>query len=229
MAAATVAMAPYVLAHSSCSRFLHSSFSSPSSPSLSPLHLPHHILIASPRRRRRRSTGIAASAGDPEAIRSNGEEEAEDDNDDDDDGTEGEDAGFEERLAKLQRRKSGKKAEKRKALKGNSSYASSSSAASNTTKTRGKGSVLLPPIPLQDPISDGFPVELGFNSYTERINGRFAALGIAAILLIELSTGESFLKFHDSSVLTLQIYFLLSCSALFIKYEKEKISVWPKS
>ncbi|KAH7440203.1 hypothetical protein KP509_04G096200 [Ceratopteris richardii] len=138
----------------------------------------------------------------------------------------GEDDDFEERLAKIRRRSNsgtGTKAAKRKARK-SGDYTSLAS-------TGGKGKaveVFLPPVPLKDPISDGLPVALGFNSYTERINGRFAALGLAAVLLVELATGSSFLKYHESSVIGLQAYTMLAASAIFIKYEKEKISVWPK-
>ncbi|MCO5590691.1 hypothetical protein L7F22_044666 [Adiantum nelumboides] len=136
---------------------------------------------------------------------------------------------FEERLAKLRRRVNsgtGTKAEKRKARKAGDLVSLSSTA---PTKGKGGDAVLLPPVPLKDPVSDGLCVELGFNSYTERINGRFAALGLAAFLLVELATGSSFLKYHENSVIGLQAYFMLSAAAIFIKYEREKISIWPGS
>lgn len=133
---------------------------------------------------------------------------------------------FEARLSKLQRKVtsgSGKKAEVRKARKeGGPAPASTAAAAS-------KESVFLPPVPLQDPVSKGLPVQLGFNSYTERLNGKFAALGLAAVLLVELATGSSFIKFHDSSIIGLQVYTVLSAAALFIKFEKESSGVWPKA
>lgn len=171
-----------------------------------------------------RPISTAASADD--ATKSGGDSEDEDE-ELDARGEEG-DAAFEERLAKLQRRVksgSGTKAERRKARKAGD-YVSASTAA---VKGKVGDAVLLPPVPLRDPVSDGLRVELGFNTYTERINGRFAALGFAAVLLVELATGGSFLKYHESAVIGLQAYFMLAASALFIKYEKEKISVWPKS
>lgn len=134
------------------------------------------------------------------------------------------DPDFDERLSKIQRKVtsgSGKKADKRRARKsGDPSFAQSSS---------GKPGVFLPPVPLKNPISDGLTVELGFNSYTERLNGNFASLGLAAVLLVELATGGSFLKYHGRGVLGIQAYFMLAMSALYIKFEKEKISIWPKS
>lgn len=132
---------------------------------------------------------------------------------------------FDQRLAKIQRKVtsgSGKKAEKRKARK-------SGDFSSSFSTTTSKADVLLPPVPLQDPVSDGLKVELGFNSYTERLNGRFAALGLAAVLLVELASGQSFLKYHSPSIVGVQVYFMLAVSAIYVKYEKEKISVWPKS
>lgn len=139
-------------------------------------------------------------------------------------------AAFEERLAKLQRKATsgtGKKAELRKARKAEGTSLSSSS---GNPSSRGKSkSIMLPPVALQEPMSDGLEVALGFNSYTERLNGRFAGLGLAAMLLVELATGGSFLKYHDISTLSTQLYALLAAAALFVKYEKEKVSVWPKN
>lgn len=133
---------------------------------------------------------------------------------------------FEARLAKLQRKVTsgtGKKAELRKARKeGADPYAKSSSSSKQS-------SIILPPVMLEEPMSDGLPVELGFNSYTERLNGRFAALGLAAVLLVELATGGALIKFHDSSTLFTQVYVVLGAAALLVKLEKEKISVWPKT
>jgi FK506-binding nuclear protein len=139
-------------------------------------------------------------------------------------------AAFEERLAKLQRKATsgtGKKAELRKARK---AEGTSSSSSSGNPSSRGKSkSIMLPPVALQEPVSDGLEVALGFNSYTERLNGRFAGLGLAAMLLVELATGGSFLKYHDISTLSTQLYAMLAAAALFVKYEKEKVSVWPKN
>ncbi len=139
-------------------------------------------------------------------------------------------AAFEERLARLQRKATsgtGKKAELRKARK---AEGTSSSSSSGNPSSRGKSkSIMLPPVALQEPVSDGLEVALGFNSYTERLNGRFAGLGLAAMLLVELATGGSFLKYHDISTLSTQLYAMLAAAALFVKYEKEKVSVWPKN
>jgi hypothetical protein len=138
-------------------------------------------------------------------------------------------AAFEERLAKLQRKATsgtGKKAELRKARKAEGTSSSSSGNASSRGKSK---SIMLPPVALQEPVSDGLEVALGFNSYTERLNGRFAGLGLAAMLLVELATGGSFLKYHDISTLSTQLYAMLAAAALFVKYEKEKVSVWPKN
>ncbi|KAH9555321.1 hypothetical protein CY35_08G107900 [Sphagnum magellanicum] len=131
-------------------------------------------------------------------------------------------AAFEERLAKLQRKATsgtGKKAELRKARKAEGTSSSSSGNASSRGKSK---SIMLPPVALQEPVSDGLEVALGFNSYTERLNGRFAGLGLAAMLLVELATGGSFLKYHDISTLSTQLYAMLAAAALFVKYEKEK-------
>ncbi|CAK9234864.1 unnamed protein product [Sphagnum troendelagicum] len=138
-------------------------------------------------------------------------------------------AAFEERLAKLQRKATsgtGKKAELRKARKADGTSSSSSGNLSSRGKSK---SIMLPPVALQEPVSDGLEVALGFNSYTERLNGRFAGLGLAAMLLVELATGGSFLKYHDISTLSTQLYAMLAAAALFVKYEKEKVSVWPKN
>eukprot|EP01018_Ginkgo_biloba_P020214 Gb_20455 [translate_table: standard] len=123
---------------------------------------------------------------------------------------------FDQRLSRIRRKYrsgTGKKAEIRKLKKG---------------KVSRRTGILLPPIPLKDPISEGLKVELGFNSYTERLNGRFAALGLAAVLLVELASGQSLIKYHAPGTLILQIYFVLAMAAIFVKYEKEKKSVWPK-
>ncbi|CAM6103361.1 unnamed protein product [Calypogeia fissa] len=136
---------------------------------------------------------------------------------------------FEDRLAKLQRKVTsgtGKKAEARKARKeaGGDPYAATSGAA---TKSK-KDDLFIPPVPLKEPVSDGLTVELGMTPYTERFHGRLAALGLAAVLLVELATGDSFIKYHDTGTLTVQVYTVLGLAALFLKYEKEKISIWPK-
>lgn len=89
---------------------------------------------------------------------------------------------------------------------------------------------MLPPVPLRDPTSaSGVPVKVGFSSYSERINGYLAALGLTALLLVELGSGQSVVKYHTPGVVFLQIYTAAAVAAVFVKYEKEKISVWPKS
>lgn len=134
------------------------------------------------------------------------------------------DADFEERLSRIRtkgRSGTGKKAELRKLKKAGMDP--------SKRKSSRKTGILLPPVPLKDPISDGLKVELGFNAYTERLNGRFAALGLVALLSVELASGQSVIKYHAPGTLILQIYFILAMSALFVKYEKEKNSIWPKS
>ncbi|CAI0442965.1 unnamed protein product [Linum tenue] len=113
----------------------------------------------------------------------------------------------------------GKKAEMRKARKQAASSSSSSSGAS----------LYLPPVPLKQPVSGGLKVEFGFTPYSERLNGRIAFLGLAALLLVELATGKSVLNYHTPSIVLIQIYFVAAVSAVYMKYEKEKISVWPES
>lgn len=128
--------------------------------------------------------------------------------------------GFENRLSRVRlryRSGTGKKAELRKAKKSGGS-------------SRKKGAdVFLPPVPLKEPVSGGMKVDFGFSPYTERLNGRLAGLGLAALLLVELGSGKSLLSYHAPPILFIQIYFVASLSAIFIKYEKEKVSIWPKS
>jgi FK506-binding nuclear protein len=162
--------------------------------------------------------GIRCAAEEVEGARRDSKQKEDDD-----------EAAFEERLAKLQRKATsgtGKKAELRKARKADGTSSSSSGNLSSRGKSK---SIMLPPVALQEPVSDGLEVALGFNSYTERLNGRFAGLGLAAMLLVELATGGSFLKYHDISTLGTQLYAMLAAAALFVKYEKEKVSVWPKN
>ncbi|XP_050155799.1 uncharacterized protein LOC126629735 [Malus sylvestris] len=112
----------------------------------------------------------------------------------------------------------GKKAEIRKTKKSKSG--SGSSSASN---------LYLPPVPLKEPVSGGLKVDFGFSPYSERLNGRIAILGLTALLLVELATGKSVLKYHTPSVVLVQVYFVAAVAAVYIKYEKEKVSVWPQS
>lgn len=126
---------------------------------------------------------------------------------------------FESRLSNIRlryRSGTGKKAEVRKSKKGSSG-----------SPSKGSG-MYLPPVSLKEAVSGGLKVELGFSPYSERINGRIAGLGLMALLLVELATGKSVLNYHTPSVVFLQIYFVAAVSAMFVKIEKEKVSVWPK-
>jgi len=88
--------------------------------------------------------------------------------------------------------------------------------------------VTLPPVPLREPRSAlGAPVEFGFTAYSERLNGALAALGLAALLLVELGSGQALVKYHQPATLFLQAYTVAAAAALFVKYEKERISTWP--
>lgn len=92
----------------------------------------------------------------------------------------------------------------------------------------GSGNVFLPPVPLKEPLSGGLKVDFGFSPYSERINGRLAGLGLVALLLVELATGKSVVKYHTPAIVFTQVYFMAAASALYLKYEKEKVSVWPQ-
>lgn len=125
---------------------------------------------------------------------------------------------FDNRLSQVRlryRSGTGKKAEIRKSRK---------------SKGSGSGSdnVFLPPVPLKEPVSGGLKVDFGFSPYSERVNGRVALLGLTALLLVELATGKSVLKFHTPPVVLIQVYFVAAATAIYIKYEKERVSVWPK-
>ncbi|XP_051145835.1 uncharacterized protein LOC127261607 [Andrographis paniculata] len=128
---------------------------------------------------------------------------------------------FENRLSQVRRRYksgTGKKAEVRKARKGKKTGAVAS-----------ESSVFLPPVPLKEAVSEGLNVEFGFSSYSERINGRIAILGLSALLLVELATGQGVINYHTPAIIFIQVYFVAAVSAMYVKYEKEKISVWPQS
>lgn len=130
------------------------------------------------------------------------------------------DPSFEKRLNQIRvkyRSGSGKKAEQRKSRK---------APGGGGTK---KGSVLLPPVPLREPVaSGGVTVEAGFTPYSERLNGRLAGLGLAALLLVELGAGQGLLRYHSPAIIFIQIYTVAAAGTLFIKFDKEKISVWPE-
>ncbi|CAN6301318.1 unnamed protein product [Urochloa humidicola] len=124
---------------------------------------------------------------------------------------------FEERVLRIKSRVGPKKRgpRRRKGAAGSSSSASANA-------------VTLPPVPLREPRSVlGAPVEFGFTAYSERLNGAMAALGLAAVLLVELGSGQALVKYHQPATLFLQAYTVASAAALFVKYEKERISTWP--
>ena len=87
----------------------------------------------------------------------------------------------------------------------------------------------LPPVPLKKSVSDGLKVEFGFSPYIERVNGRIAILGLSALLLVELATGKSVINYHTPTIVVIQIYFVAAVTALYVKYEKEKVSIWAES
>jgi len=127
---------------------------------------------------------------------------------------------FDNRINQLRiryKRGTGKKAEIRKSRKSNKSASGS-----------GPGSgVFLPPVPLKEPVSGGLKVELGFSRYSERLNGRIALLGLTALLLVELATGKGVINYHTPGTVIIQLYFMAAVTAIYVKLEKEKISVWP--
>lgn len=126
---------------------------------------------------------------------------------------------FENRLSQVRlryRSGTGKKAEVRKTRKGKKGSSGSGS------------TVFLPPIPLKEPVSEGLPVEFGFSPYSERVNGRIAMLGLTALLLVELATGKSVINYHTPAIVFIQVYFIAAVTAVYLKCEKEKVSVWPK-
>ncbi|XP_022745846.1 cell wall integrity and stress response component 1-like [Durio zibethinus] len=127
---------------------------------------------------------------------------------------------FESRLSRVRfryRSGTGKKAQLRKSRKSGSVSGSTSSSSS----------IYLPPVPLKEAISNGLKVDFGFSPYSERINGRIAILGLTALVLVELATGKSVISYHTPAIILIQIYFVAAVGALFVKYEKEKVSVWP--
>ncbi|KAM0006861.1 hypothetical protein Hdeb2414_s0002g00052401 [Helianthus debilis subsp. tardiflorus] len=66
--------------------------------------------------------------------------------------------------------------------------------------------MFLPPVPLNEPMSGGLKVDFGFSPYSERMNGRVAVLGLAALVLVELATGESVIMYHTMSIIFIQVY-----------------------
>ncbi|CAK9155088.1 unnamed protein product [Ilex paraguariensis] len=88
--------------------------------------------------------------------------------------------------------------------------------------------IYLPPVPLKEPVSGGLKVDFGFSPYSERVNGRVAILGLSALILVELATGKSVISYHSPAVVLIQVYFVAAVTALYVKWEKERISVWPQ-
>lgn len=84
-------------------------------------------------------------------------------------------------------------------------------------------------MPLKEPVSGGLKVDFGFSPYSERVNGRIAILGLGALLLVELATGQSVIRYHSPAIIFIQVYFVAAVSALYVKYEKESVSIWPES
>ncbi|KAG8366151.1 hypothetical protein BUALT_Bualt17G0046100 [Buddleja alternifolia] len=114
---------------------------------------------------------------------------------------------FENRLSQVRlryRSGTGKKAEIRKTRKGKKPGSGTGS---------GSG-VFLPPVPLKEPKSEGLNVEFGFSPYSERVNGRIAILGLSALLLVELATGQGVIKYHSPSIVFIQVYFVAAVSAM---------------
>ncbi|KAJ4979367.1 hypothetical protein NE237_010147 [Protea cynaroides] len=125
---------------------------------------------------------------------------------------------FENRLSQLRvryRSGTGKKADARKGKR------------SSSKKGGSRTGVFLPPVPLKEAVAEGLKVDFGFSPYTERLNGRLAALGLAAMLLVELGSGKSVISYHTPPVVLIQIYTVAALSALYVKYQKEKFSIWP--
>lgn len=135
---------------------------------------------------------------------------------------------FESRLSQVRlryRSGTGKKAELRKSKKSGAVSGSTTSSSSSSSSS----SIYLPPVPLKEAVSNGLKVDFGFSQYSERINGRIAILGLTALVLVELATGKSVISYHTPAIIFIQIYFVAAVAALFVKYEKEKVSVWPPS
>lgn len=78
-------------------------------------------------------------------------------------------------------------------------------------------------------MSSGLKVDFGFSPYSESINGRIAILGLTALVAVELATGKGVINYHTPAIVLIQVYFVAAVSALFVKYEKERVSVWPES
>ncbi|PON75361.1 Chlorophyll A-B binding protein [Parasponia andersonii] len=129
---------------------------------------------------------------------------------------------FENRLSQVRlryRSGTGKKAELRKTRKSKKGMSSASAG----------GGMYLPPVPLKEPVSGRVRVDFGFSPYSERVNGRVAMLGLTALVLVELATGKGVINYHTPAIVLIQVYFVAAVTALYVKYEKESVSVWPRS
>lgn len=186
----------------------------------SPLQLSNAFPLASSPHKRYANRPVlifTTRATDPQTPPS--EEEAEGEVEPSKSGTDSEQDSFENRLRQVRlryRSGTGKKAEIRKGRK------------SKKAASSGSG-MYLPPVPLKEPMSGGLKVDFGFNPFSERINGRIAILGLSALLMVELATGKSVINYHTPAIVLIQIYFVAAVAALYIKYEKERVSVWPES
>lgn len=72
-------------------------------------------------------------------------------------------------------------------------------------------------------------MDFGFSPYSERVNGRLAGLGLLALVVVELATGKSVISYHTPAIVFIQVYFMAAASAVYLKYEKEKVGVWPNA
>nr|GMD86124.1 ABC transporter G family member 6-like [Ipomoea batatas] len=151
-------------------------------------------------------------------VRATGDDSASETEEEADAQTTGDADDFDSRLSNVRiryRSGLGKKAERRKARQGK-----------KVTSESGSG-IYLPPVPLREAVSEGLSVEFGFSPFSERVNGRIAILGITALVLVELATGQGVIKYHTPAIILIQVYFVAAVAALYVKYEKEKVSVWP--
>jgi len=66
-------------------------------------------------------------------------------------------------------------------------------------------------------MSGRLKVDFRFNLYLERINGPVATLGLAALVLVDLATGESVVKYHTSSIIFIHVYIVAAMTVLYCK------------
>ena len=48
-------------------------------------------------------------------------------------------------------------------------------------------------------------------------------LSLTTLLLVEIAIGKGVINYHKLVIILIQIYFVVAISALYVKYEKEKI------